>query len=284
MAHGMQAGSGSAQTSDKPRQGSRRPDIANRRLIAISGLIVGCLALYFSFLPLLPEALRQPGSPIVYLVGVAGTVLLLVSVVFVVVKRAGRGGSPVVWFIAHVVCANVGLVLVAIHTTGKLDQMPALLLLNLIVLMALGVWARVSASRAMADPFGTKLKGFTRPSVNAAPGVREELRETIDKKSELLKRLDPAANEATFSVTLAHFLRRPADAARYLRLAQKEQHLIGARNSVGPTQAWWRPLHLLLAVTFIFGVIIHIVMVTFFAGYVADGGAVTWWHISAWDF
>lgn len=270
--------------ANSPRQTRRRPDIANRRLIAASALIVGCLALYFSLLPVLPEALRQPGSPIVYLLGVVGTILLLVPVVFVLIKRTGRGGSPVVWFIAHVGCANIGFLLVAIHTTGKLDQMPALLFLNLIALMALGIWARVQTSRTMADTFGTKLKGFVRPSLGTAPGSRAELRETIDRKSELLKRLDPAANEATFSVTLSHLVRRPADAIRYLRLAQKEQRLIGARTSVGPIQAWWRPLHLATAATFIAGALIHIVMVTFFAGYVADGGPVTWWHITAWDF
>jgi len=270
--------------ASNPRQTRRRPDIANRRLIAASTLIVGCLALYFSLLSALPEALRQPGSPIVYLIGVAGTILLLVSVVFVLTKRTGRGGSPVVWFIAHVVCANIGFLLVAIHTTGKLDQMPALLLLNLVVLMALGIWARVRASRTMADTFGTKLKGFTRPSLDTVPGSRAELRETIDRKAKLLKRLDPTANEATFSVTLSNLVRRPTDAMRYLWLAQNEQRLIGARTSVNSTQAWWRPLHLALAATFIVGVIIHIIMVTFFAGYVADGGPVTWWHITAWNF
>ena len=273
-----------ALASNDPRPTARRPDIANRRLIAASAVIVGSLALYFILLPVLPEALRQPGSPVVYLLGAAGTLLLSVSVVFVLIKRTGRGGSPVVWFIGHVVCANIGLLLVAIHTTGKLNQMPALLLLNLIALMALGIWARVRASRVMADTFGTKLKGFARPSLDTVPDARAKLRETIDRKVELLKRLDPAANEATFSVTLSHMLRRPTDAIGYLRLAQKEQHLIGARASVSSAQAWWRPLHLALAATFIIGVLIHIVMVTFFAGYVAEGGPVTWWHVTAWDF
>ena len=59
---------------------------------------------------------------------------------------------------------------------------------------------------------------------------------------------------------------------------------MGSRRTVGALQAWWRPLHLLLAAAFVAGVIIHIVMVTFFAGYVADGGPVTWWHVTAWDF
>jgi hypothetical protein len=47
-------------------------------------------------------------------------------------------------------------------------------------------------------------------------------------------------------------------------------------------QAWWRPLHMALAWLFVLGVVIHVVTVTFFAGYVADGGPITWWHLRAW--
>ena len=122
--------------------------------------MIGLLVIYFVMLPMLPEFMRKPGSPVIYLIGVAGTLLLFVAGAFVAAKRTGRGGSPVGWFIAHVVCGNIGFVLVAIHTTGKLDQMPALLLLNLVALMALGIWARVRAARTMADTFGTKLRGF----------------------------------------------------------------------------------------------------------------------------
>ena len=31
------------------------------------------------------------------------------------------------------------------------------------------------------------------------------------------------------------------------------------------------------------GMITHIVVVTFFAGYVADGGEIYWWHVTAGD-
>ncbi|MGI9425591.1 MAG: hypothetical protein ACR2PA_20550 [Hyphomicrobiaceae bacterium] len=266
--------------ADVPRHTQRRPDVPNGRLIAASTLMIGLLAVYFLILPFLPDIMHKPGRPVVYLLGVTGTLLLLVAGAFVLVKRTGRGGSPVGWFVAHVVCGNVGFVLVAIHTTGKLDRPPALLLLGLLALMALGIWARVRASRTMADTFGTKLAGFATPNV----GRHAALRGIIDKKVDVLTRLDPAAHEATFSVTLAHLLRRPGDSIAYLQLARKEQRLIGARASVGPAQAWWRPLHLVLAAIFIVGLLIHVAMVTFFAGYVAEGGPITWWHLTAWDF
>lgn len=222
--------------------------------------------------------LRVPGSPAVYLFGVAGTLLLLVAAVFVWVKRTGRGGSPVVWFMAHVGCGTLGFALVAVHSTGKLDRPPALLLLNLLALMILGICARVWVSRSMADTFGTKLRGFAKPDET----TRTKLARIISDKSALLARLDPAAQEATFSVTLAHLLRRPGGSLAYLRLVRAEAQLMGGRRSVGPAQAWWRPLHLALAAAFLVGLLVHVVMVTFFAGYVADGGPIGWWHVTAW--
>jgi hypothetical protein len=266
--------------ADPARGRQRRPDIPNRPLIAASVVAPALLALYFLALPLMPEVLREPGSPALYLIGVVGTLLLLVSAVFVAVKRTGRGGSPVPWFIAHVGGGMVGFVLVAVHTTGKFDRPPALLLLNLLALMALGVWARVRANRSMADTFGTKLGGFKAPD----PAKRGALAHILAEKEALLERLDPMAREATFSVTLGHLVRSPAAALAYLRLVRAEERLMGTRGSVGAAQAWWRPLHLALAATFVVGVSIHIVMVTFFAGYVADGGPVTWWHLTAWNF
>ena len=112
----------------------RRPDIGNRALIGMVAAVVAALLAYFSLLPLLPQALRTPGSPLLYVVGAAGACLLLVSMVFVLVKRTGRGGSPPAWFIAHVVASSLGTVLVAIHSAGYLRRPPALLFLALAVI------------------------------------------------------------------------------------------------------------------------------------------------------
>jgi hypothetical protein len=32
----------------------------------------------------------------------------------------------------------------------------------------------------------------------------------------------------------------------------------------------------------VLGLVIHVVTVTFFAGYVAGGEPITWWHLRAW--
>jgi quinol-cytochrome oxidoreductase complex cytochrome b subunit len=68
----------------------------------------------------------------------------------------------------------------------------------------------------------------------------------------------------------------------YARLASREAQLVQNRQSLPRFGSWWRPLHLLLAWLFLAGVIIHIIVVTFFAGYAADGSNIYWWHVTAW--
>ena len=72
------------------------------------------IAIVFWFVArgVLPEAWRSPGSPELYLTGVAGVLLLLVPVAFVIAKRGGSGANPVNWFNAHVACSLLGMVLI----------------------------------------------------------------------------------------------------------------------------------------------------------------------------
>ncbi len=220
----------------------------------------------------------MPGSPELYLIGVAGVLLLLVPVVFVIAKRGGSGANPVSWFNAHIVCSLAGMVLIAIHSGGFLRRPPALLLLALLALAMLGVWARVRGSRRMAATFASKAPAFSIPD----DSTRDRLRNLITEKQALLARLEPQANEGTFSVNYPHFFRNPGLALAYRKLAREEAMLLGTRRAVTAEQAWWRPLHMALAWLFVLGMVIHVVTVTFFAGYVADGGPITWWYITAW--
>lgn len=257
----------------------RRPDLGDRVLVGLVAAALAAITVYFAFIqPVLPKAWRTPGSPELYLVGVAGAALLLVSMAFVVVKRTGHGGPPPAWFVAHVVASTLGAVLIAIHSAGYLRRPPALLFLALIGLVALGVWARVRLSRRMSATFASKQNSFA----PAGAVSRDALRDVIARKRELLPSIDSNANEGTFSLTLAHWLRTPCGSFRYARMVREENRLMGTRASVGLEQAYWRPLHLALAYLFVFGIIIHAVTVTLFAGYVADGGPITWWHLTDW--
>jgi hypothetical protein len=255
-----------------------RHDLSDAALLRLMAGIAAAIAGWFLVRPWLPEAWRVPGSPALYLTGVGGVVLLLVPAAFALAKRSGLARDPVGWFNAHVVCSSLGMILIAIHSGGHLRRAPALLLAALLALAVLGVWARVRGSRQMAATFASKAPAFAAPDA----ATREALRAVIAAKRRLLAALAPGAQEGTFSVALPHWWRSPRLAYAYHQLAREESRLLGARGAVGASQAWWRPLHMALAWIFVGGVLIHVVTVTFFAGYVADGGPVTWWHLAAW--
>jgi hypothetical protein len=174
--------------------------------------------------------------------------------------------------------ACVGTLCIAIHSVGFVRRPPALLILVLVALAALGVWARIYGARRMAATMGTKRPAFGTPD----PELQVRLRRLIERKQAVLTVLDPVALEALFSPNLSHWLRNPALTWSYLRLVREEEVLIGARQSIGAAQAYWRVAHLSLAALFLVGLFIHVITVTFFAGYVADGGEIYWWHFTKW--
>ena len=255
-----------------------RPDLSDAKLVALLAAAACAIGLWFALRAWLPQPWRTPGSPQLYLAGVAGALLLLVPAAFSLAKRAGRSRNPVGWFNAHVVCSTLGMVLIAAHSGAFLRRPPALLLLALVALAVLGTWARIAGARRMAATFASRLPGFGVPDA----ATRERLKAILAEKRRLLAELAPDAREGTFSVTLPLLAARPRRALAYLRLARTEADLLGTRRGVGMAQAWWRPLHLALAWLFVLGVAAHVVTVTFFAGYVADYGPVHWWHLKAW--
>jgi hypothetical protein len=267
------------QEEARNRVRGKRPDLSNATLSALTAAAAVALGLYFAVAQrALPEAWRTPGSPELYLTGVAGALLLLVSMAFVLVKRTGAGGSPPAWFVAHVLGGTAGAVLVAIHSAGHLRRPPALLFLLIIFLVFLGLWGRIRLARRMAGTFASKQGSFAL----AKPEAREKFAGVIAAKRALLAQLDPKANEGTFSLTLTHWLGAPRISARYARLVREENRLMGMRESVGLAQAYWRAIHMAIAYLFVLGIVIHVITVTFFAGYVADGGPITWWHLTDW--
>lgn len=265
----------------KPEQTFKaRPVLGNTVLKALGVAVLLAVALYYVVLfPVLPAAWRQAGSPELYLTGVAGALLLLVSVLFVAVKRGGGGDRAPAFYVAHVVCACAGAVLVAIHGTGSLTCPPALLYLAIMALMIIGIWSRIKLSRQISATFSQKHKNFSADG----PGIdKTQLRALIDKKRELLGELDPAANEGTFSLQPVHWRKSPVLSWKYAKLVSAENALMCTRQAVSVLQGYWWFIHRALAYLFVLGVITHIITVTFFAGYVADYGDITWWHLAEW--
>ncbi|MEQ8504551.1 MAG: hypothetical protein RIB80_04430 [Rhodospirillales bacterium] len=261
-----------------PRQPARRPDLSNRMLriwvLALCLAITGFLFLKSG----LPVDWQRPGSPVLQSLAALGGLLLLVPFLFSIGKRSGYSEIPNRLFILHVGASLLGMFLIGLHAAAAFSGPPLVMAAALVLLLVTGVFARIVMAPKMAATFGTKPRAFQQ----ADPVLKGRLQDLITRKTELLKRLDPAADEGLFSVTLRHLLTRPLNSIAYMRLAREETRLMGTRNTVPPLQAWWRPLHIALAWLFLGGLILHVVLVTFFAGYVADGRDIYWWHLAAW--
>ena len=255
-----------------------RPDLSNRALR--SGLIGLALILggFIILQPSLGPAWQKPGSPILQSMAIIGSVLLLVPFIFSIGKRAGYTQIPNRLFILHVRASLIGIGFIALHALAHFNGPPLMMLGGLLLLVITGAIGRTYAASIFATSFGTKPKPF-RPHDAA---LKSTLGQIIKDKKLLLEHLDPDASEALFSVTLWHLLRRPRNSISYIWLAHREATLIGNRQSLPWISTIWRPLHILLAWLFLAGMITHIIVVTFFAGYAADYGPVHWWHITAW--
>lgn len=257
-----------------------RPVLGNQFIRALGIAVFAVIAAYFLLLfPFLPDAWRKAGSPELYLTGVAGACLLLFAMVFSAVKRGGGGDLAPTFYVAHVLFAYLGAILVAVHGAGNLSRPPALLYLAIIGLVVLGIFARVHVSRRSARTFAEKHKSF---AAELAVSKREKLRSVIDRKRTALNVLDASANEGTFSIQPAHWRSKPLAAWKYAKLEAEERKIMGTRGMVPFAQAYWWYAHRAIAYLLVIGILVHVVTVTFFAGYVADYGEVTWWHLTEW--
>jgi hypothetical protein len=245
-------------------------------------IVFGCAALAiivrYVMSPLLPLPWRTAGSPELYIVGVIGGFLLLVPMAFSLSKRREQTAAPRLWFIAHILSGTLGLVLVVIHSTASWSRPPALLVLLIFFLVVQGYWARTRGGDRLATIMASRPKAFLSPT----PSVLNSLQSILAAKQDLLKTLENTAAEGTFSPRLTHWLRHPFLTFAYARLSHTEADLIEARRSADPVLARWRKIHIIAAWLLVIGLFIHVATVTLFAGYVADGGEITWWHLAEW--
>jgi len=255
---------------------NNRPDLSERNillLLAVVSLAAATLLLW----PMLPS----PGSRSGQLSAAIGALLLLAPLFFLIMKRSGMSASPPTWFVAHVLATSIGCCLIFAHVAaGDWITPPGIVLMLLIFLVLQGSLLRIIISRGFSLLFARSSlpMGFSAP-----PGLdKAALQKLIEAKQELLQRLDPGADEALFSPALKHWLRRPLQSFRYQSLAESEAGMVGARKSAGAELSWSRRIHMLAALGFYLGLVSHIIVVLFFAGYAAAGGTIDWWYITAW--
>jgi hypothetical protein len=261
----------------QPASHQLRTDLSGGAIRAlVAGLALGVL-LYPVVRHWLPAGWHRPGTPLLQSAAILGSILLLVPYLFSLGKRNGASAIPNRLFVWHVVASVAGVFLVMLHALPGIYGPPLVLVLLLALLLVTGVFGRIRMALFMASTFGTK----PNPFLPGDPGLKDQLRQLIRQKEVILQTLDPQASEAVFKVTLGHWMRSPLRAFAYVRLARHEARLTGARKSVPWMQAWWRPLHIALAWLFLAGLLLHIILATFFAGYVADGREIYWWHFSA---
>ncbi len=252
--------------------------LVSRRAVLTVGLVAIFIAVIHALRPLLPLPWRIAGSDVLYTVGIVGAVLLLVPATYSMIKRGENDSAPRLWLAAHIVAGVLGVVLITVHSAGQWTRAPAMLVLLAYFLVVQGAWARSIGAAKLAQVMASRSAALMTPKAVD----RDALRALLDAKQALLARLDPMAAEAMFSPARAHWLRHPVLSLAYVRLAHREAVMIGARGTVGSDLGNWRRLHMAGAALLTMGIAIHVVTVTFFAGYVADGGKITWWHLAAW--
>jgi len=253
-----------------------RRDLPNQALyvlLALAVLVFGLTLYRFNQQP--------PGSPLAQWSAAIGVLLLLAPMLFTILKRSGLSDSPPFWFVTHVLCAILGVCLIVLHVAGgNWFSPPGLVLLLMLFLLLQGVLLRTTISTKFAYLFArnSASQGFALPDTLDKPALAA----IIEKKIECLGLLDQDASEAVFSPTLRHWLTHPGLSFRYQTLVDAEARIVGARQAAGRLLGWSRRIHLLAAALFYAGLLVHIVIVLFFAGYVAAGEPIDWWYITDW--
>ena len=260
---------------------------AGSRLLALVAL--GLLVLTGGFLLggriLLPWDMR-PGSPVGQSLGIAAALVLLSALYYLPVRRSddGRWSIPAAQAL-HGLGGTLGAALAILHSHAALREWSTLVLLAVVGLLATGIYGRVVAPLRVGEAFGRGAIPYSAaPRRHTATTNADGL---LTEKRRLLSALAPGAREGEFVLRWHHWTRSPRKAWRYHRLTIAERRAL-ARNplsadaELSPLERGWRRLHLALAALFIVGLLAHVVTTVFFAGYVADGRDVYWWHLTQW--
>jgi len=255
----------------------------NRFIFFVSvGAVVIALA-YLAAGPMLASYDQRPGAPVGQWLGVAAAIAMLLTFLYLPVRRSAalESGKPRYQFI-HTLVGILGLALALAHSRGRLTHPPAFVLLAAIGLMVTGVYGRVVSPKRLGAAFGRAALPYS--AIRGGSGRPDAIDALVEMKRAVLARLDPPASEARFVLRTHHWLRRPLLACRYFRLASRERRLIeslpaAAVGEVSLAERLWRRVHVWLAWLFVVGLLGHVVTTLFFAGYVADGREIYWWHL-----
>jgi hypothetical protein len=248
-------------------------------VVAVAALLLGLG--YAAATPALFAYDARPGAPVGQTIGIVAAALMILSLMYLPAKRSDALSVPNRRLVVvHVTLGVVGAAVALAHSRLVVTQPPILVLLAYLGLLGTGLYGRVVASQRLGPGFGRGGHPF-QPGAPAPV----ELQALARRKRALLARLDPAALEATFTLRLGHFGRRPLRAARYYVLSLVERQRMralaaaGYRERVGALERLWRLGHLLLAWLAVGGLLAHVATTLFFAQFAAGAGEVYWWHL-----
>ena len=255
---------------------NHRPDLPNQAIYLFVTVLI--VAIIIALSPLIEH---KPASASAQWAALFGLIALLAPMLFSITKRSGLSENPPFWFVTHVVCACIGVLFILFHAAaGNWLSPPGLVLILMLFLVIQGAFLRISISSRFPQLFARSAvaDGFA----TAKNIDKQHLQALIERKQQLLNQLDISATEALFSPNLGHWLRHPLLTLRYQKLIAEEARLIGARASAGFWLAWSRRIHMIAAALFFIGLIAHVIIVLFFAGYAAGEGEIDWWYITDW--
>ena len=252
-----------------------------RALVAIAaGVVIAGLG-YAVLGPWVVAYDPRPGAPVGQSLGLVAGCLMIAALLYLPAKRSDALSAPNRRLVlAHIVLGLTGAGAALAHSRLVVGQPPILVLLAFLGLLGTGLYGRIIASRRLGPTFGRGGSPF-----QPATPPPERLRAFIESKRRLLARLEPGANEGTFTPALSHWAAHPLHAARYYALSLEERRQMralepaGYRSEMGALERWWRIAHLVLAWLAVLGLLAHVVTTLFFAQWAAGDREVYWWHI-----
>lgn len=255
------------------------------RLVGRISLVALCLAAIAVIAAPRVNMDLRPGSVVGQSLGIVAAVLMLGSISYVLVRRSNSERSKPRAQLLHSLIGSVGVATAVVHSHVYLREWSAWVVLAAIGLLATGLYGRLLSPQRVGRAFGRKALPF----MSAADGFAHlELDDLMKKKQALAAAFgNEQLPERQFVLRLHHWRRHPLLAYRYQGLAAQERrqiarHPLCSTASASLPERWWRRAHLFLAVLFVVGVLTHVVTTVFFAGYVADGREIYWWHLTDW--
>ncbi len=222
--------------------------------------------------------LLRPAGTVGHGLGIAGSAMVLLLLLYSVRKRAGflrRAGSQATWLRYHIFLGVAGPVLITLHTSFKIEGLVALSYWSMMAVALSGVFGRYLYQQLPRNVLGEEI------GPDSAESRREEilvlLSERGDFDDEALDRLETIALGALegrsaptallrlpfLNATLASRLHRilPGDQAAKFELA-REWVLLTRRlhlfHTVRDLFHWWHVFHKPFAIIMILVMIVHV--------------------------